>query len=1201
MAKISPNVQLTIVPYDPLGTPRALLKPDPKKKAAAEEPTSFKLAVLFNADRVGGSQTFRPQLKSLHVEAPPAGLQFAQIIQGTKNRANETSILLFFRADPKIPNTRDEVWVSTATMAWNPNLVGDRFALQLPKFERLHEGLVMDTNLQAHLRVNAEGSFFWVTDPNADRNSGQYRVIKLSHAAQGAIKSGSAFSDLREPDEIRQTDIGHVGGKRRVGGRWEMPTALALVESVHGLREESERRLTKTSAKRARPEHRAREEAATPGGRPLPSLGDGAAEHNLLAKFERALDKLATPGPAQLRRPRVFVVDPALKEKFKWTLFTKLALDTTPFSLQNSKLRFFHANPNLDDVEVSEELQHIRETANDKVRILYVDPSQLKADGKLEMREYAGDADGPAPATDAPTFFPHDDPRARGNMLVLLASGGLVKSEAGLQKLTDRPAPIPMVSVVTPEEWDEIQRKQTREIQAGVLDDVTVDHDFLTTSWTVWPPRADRSAEDANGLRNRPYRAEEMRVFPTLDRILNQAATGELKGKKKIILVPDDLKKLVKTLVMVRWSTPEAVSGAWSFRNPDLALAQISGDNMKYQTTVLENFKGLRGAANSRHAVLYSDLETVLKFRRPDQDPHQRPIFRLRDPVRGRKDGMFGEFDGAPAADTRETAALDPGDQPQPHFEDQLHNPDDEEEFDFLKNVMASEDDTASLDALEKELSANNDEIARLSSKLDTIETFGSAADSTEVLDVRKDIASRRSYRERLRAMQHTLEDNLKDGVPLGEAHARASTDLAPHLMWWIAAEGHPKQPEPRSGWSIGSSIDRQVASILVGTPEEYEKLKTELTAEAKYFNLDEEFEVTTLEAPSDETKFNLVSDLFDRSEVLSLRLKFQTRKDLGLDPKAQLIHHFNNGVDQLAYDKGIDKTTAFIRAYVALQNALTEDVELFAHRTISERFIERLFTRVFPMPLNRDILEPNDPLNRLANQDFAVRELQAAGGRGFAQTQTQHLRHHLKPNPAHRHQSTDPEFANPVRAHLDREDVVFEAVVPHAQLRRVPSRQGQRRRRLHLHQRVQADRGQLDGQCRFELGRRSHHLDPGSVGAAQGHARAHPVGRLPVAKQGGAGKALPVLTRFVRRPGRHDDRALARQSPARDRDPDPEPEPVHDHQPQHQRGHPAQLRQTRTQREREVEARDPGRHRRRRVFPRGVFPGALGRDHRHG
>ena len=333
---IAPNVLMSVVPYDPTGELKAMRKGESRKKKVEDESVKFKIALMFSPDRIGSTGGFAPWLRSLIVDRPYRSLQYTQVIQGTKNRAHEVSLLFFFRADPAIPESKDEVMVASADLHWNSNAPGEPFTSQITSVETLHRGQVVQAAVHSHLKVDAEGSYYWVNDPTVDRHASAYKVYKLNQPGT-QVNSRGGFNHLREPDEIRETDLGHTNGKRAIGGRWEMLTSHALVDTIAGLREQADKRLARENRKR-RAEPRKADEPTTPESRQLPSLGDGLAEQQLLAGFERALDQMATVGPTQLRRPHVFVVDKELKEKFKWTLFTKLVQDSNAFSIQNKQV-----------------------------------------------------------------------------------------------------------------------------------------------------------------------------------------------------------------------------------------------------------------------------------------------------------------------------------------------------------------------------------------------------------------------------------------------------------------------------------------------------------------------------------------------------------------------------------------------------------------------------------------------------------------------------------------------------------------------------------------------------------------------------------------------------------------------------------------------------------------------------------------------
>ncbi len=110
-----------------------------------------------------------------------------------------------------------------------------------------------------------------------------------------------------------------------------------------------------------------------------------------------------------------------------------------------------------------------------------------------------------------------------------------------------------MMTIVTPAEWRQLLAANQREFSNGVMDGFEVNFDYLTSPWT-YGHRAPKKLclRSKNSLRFLTGR-KEMRMFPTLEKILDEAAAGQLRGKQKVIIVPPELKPLVQKLVLLRW------------------------------------------------------------------------------------------------------------------------------------------------------------------------------------------------------------------------------------------------------------------------------------------------------------------------------------------------------------------------------------------------------------------------------------------------------------------------------------------------------------------------------------------------------------------------------------------------------------------------------------------------------------------------
>ena len=220
--------------------------------------------------------------------------------------------------------------------------------------------------------------------------------------------------------------------------------------------------------------------------------------------------------------------------------------------------------------------------------------------------------------------------------------------------------------------------------------------------------------------------------------------------------------------------------------------------------------------------------------------------------------------------------------------------------------------------------------------------------------------------------------------------HAPLSPDesestILPHLIWLIASEGNKVQPRSTRNWSLKNTIRRQYTTVLLGTEEEWNQIDKDLgNFESKYLDISEHFDIIKLKAPSEEVKFTLIRSLFKRPEIESVDYSFEIPDQNQENAKRQLIYHFVNRVEQIAIQQGIESTTAFIKAFSELRHVLIEDVSLRRSKIINKNFLERLFFKVFPLPISIENLEPDDPLHKVNNSVVeAARQLQRLGYHG--------------------------------------------------------------------------------------------------------------------------------------------------------------------------------------------------------------------------
>lgn len=239
------------------------------------------------------------------------------------------------------------------------------------------------------------------------------------------------------------------------------------------------------------------------------------------------------------------------------------------------------------------------------------------------------------------------------------------------------------------------------------------------------------------------------------------------------------------------------------------------------------------------------------------------------------------------------------------------------------------------------------------------------------------------------------IEKSASPEKPAGEGEESDELDrrTIPHALWWLASEGKKIQPKKDKGWTLKHEAQPEVPMLIIATEKEMEVLKQETSFESRFLEIDKHFTVTKLQRPSIEAKNRLVQDLFNRSDIQSLNFEFVHESLPADEARRQLIGLFVGRVDQIARNLKLEPTDAFTRAFVALKRALTEDAELRRNRKLDRFYLERLYTKVFPLPLNFEVLPPNDFLHKFRDPHQASRGLADAGYEGAIELKARNAR----------------------------------------------------------------------------------------------------------------------------------------------------------------------------------------------------------------
>lgn len=223
-------------------------------------------------------------------------------------------------------------------------------------------------------------------------------------------------------------------------------------------------------------------------------------------------------------------------------------------------------------------------------------------------------------------------------------------------------------------------------------------------------------------------------------------------------------------------------------------------------------------------------------------------------------------------------------------------------------------------------------------------------------------------------------------GLYSGEKKVQAGQNrgvIEPHMAWLLASEGNRIPISNAKDWDLKRQYEGRYATIILATEAELTQLETEMTFESKFFDFKRHYEMVKFDPPTDKLKFDLLASLLNRSEIRSLEYEFSVPGTTSEEAKRQLLAHIINRTNQIAETKGKELTAAFIRVFSEFRRVLMEDVELRRTRIITKNYVDRFFSKVFPMPLNPDILAEQDPLKRLTRTERIVREWRESGYEG--------------------------------------------------------------------------------------------------------------------------------------------------------------------------------------------------------------------------
>lgn len=847
--------------------------PEPGRKIAEN-----KFSVLFHVGSASSSDAINSGFKVTEVPGPISRLVGAKLVQGRKGNSLNISLLLFFKSahtKNSRASERGGVYAVNFTIA-GMQIVNGNSRIGSIQGGWLEREEVRPDQIRHRLVWDTPGQLYWILNPARDRHDRGFKVRKIAQVAEAEV----LFPNLPG----RRINLRHDQGMGeeenydslfRTHSRWLIYSKQDLEELSPVLKEYFEELEKKKKD------------------------GKSLKEKNLFPQFSKFLDL-----QAQDKQPtthQVLLVEAEHKDVFLKALGKQMADSDGSWSLKNLRFSLYGLDVKVDDKEMRDELDKIAKPGDGRKLLLADLGKMLEAQGvevehvsRGEGKEEAGEVDTGAEEkleeevnddvdkesekasdgdeeaeveADAEGSDEIEELAFKTSMMMVLATEGdkvPLKKFKARSKLAPR---VPMLIIATPAEWRALQDHYNDEARAGVFNSFNVNAQFLTSSWSVWSPESGKATDEVAKASQAPISADEYSVLPNLEKMLLDSTNINSEPKHRLIVIPDELKVLVRRLILARWaSSAKSIVGPWSHTNSDLALFQVNQNGLS-QELLEENFEAMRGANQGRRPVLLGDMGDILKVGRPVSESGHNSSFAIRDPASS-KSGQMG-------------------------------------------------------------------------------------LDSTVLSSSPKQI---------------------------------------PHLMWWLMTEGKRIQPQRAKGWTIEQSAPPEIPMLIFASPNELAQLKAETDFESRFVDIEKQFKIEALEIPSEQTRNRLVDELFNNPKIASLQYEFQHNDLPQKEARRQLVGVMVNRVEQIARGQGQEPTSAFLKAYLELKRQLTEDPRLRQEKKLDRFFFERLYRRVFNMPLSFDILTKDDPLRKLQDIERAAIGLQERGYEGSTELKRQIL-----------------------------------------------------------------------------------------------------------------------------------------------------------------------------------------------------------------
>ncbi|MBL7663923.1 MAG: hypothetical protein JNM93_02230 [Bacteriovoracaceae bacterium] len=200
---------------------------------------------------------------------------------------------------------------------------------------------------------------------------------------------------------------------------------------------------------------------------------------------------------------------------------------------------------------------------------------------------------------------------------------------------------------------------------------------------------------------------------------------------------------------------------------------------------------------------------------------------------------------------------------------------------------------------------------------------------------------------------------------------AKEKKGKRPHALWWLLSEGQQVKTQDMK------SFKATMPKVLIATAEEWKSLESDVNFEARFGAL-EKLEFMELEAPSKESIKKVVLEYFNSLEFNSLNYRFEYDSNITqAEAKEVMAGYLANKIISLSTQHNKNLVLQFSRALDVLSKMVIEDIAVRNAGVIDQVVINKLFTRVFNIPLDLKTLPENDPLKVIkANngEDFIVK-----------------------------------------------------------------------------------------------------------------------------------------------------------------------------------------------------------------------------------